>query len=86
MKMNWIDVVKAVFSLFPAVIAAIKAVEDLLPESNKGADKLELIREIVIDTDKEVKENWPLVEKIIASVVAFCNKFGIFKTTKKSQK
>jgi hypothetical protein len=81
--MNWIEIVKAVFSLFPAAVAAIKAIEELLPESNKGADKLELIRTIIIDTDSGVKENWPLVEKIIASVVAFCNKFGIFKTTKK---
>jgi len=81
--MNWIQRIKALFDLLPAVIAAIKAIEALLPEANKGADKLELIRTVAVGTDAEITKNWPMVESIIASVVSFCNKFGIFKTTKK---
>ena len=82
MKMNWVQIVKAVFELFPVIIAAIKAIELLFPESNKGAEKLALVRDVIIDIDADAKENWPLIEKIIGKVVSFCNAMGIFKTTK----
>jgi len=80
--MSWIAIVKIVLELLPAIIAAIKAIEELLPESNKGAEKLALVREIITSTGDEASKNWPLIESTINKLVGFFNKLGIFKTSK----
>jgi hypothetical protein len=80
--MSWIAIVKIVLELLPAIIAAIKAIEELLPESNKGAEKLALVREIITSTGDEANKNWPLIESTINRLVTFFNKLGIFKTSK----
>lgn len=80
--MNWIVIVKTVLELLPAIIAAIKAIEAVLPEANKGVEKLALVRGIITGTGDEATKNWPMIESTINKLVAFFNKLGIFKTSK----
>lgn len=79
--MNWVSIVKIVLELLPAIIAAIKAIEDLLPKEKQGTEKLALVREIITTTSDEASKNWPIIEAVITKLVAFCNKVGIFKTS-----
>jgi len=80
--MSWIAIVKVILELLPAIIAALKAIEAALPEANKGAEKLSLVREIVEGVSDDAKKNWPYIELAIAKIVAFFNKVGIFKPSK----
>ena len=81
--MSWIAIAQAVLGLVPAIISAIKAIEELFPESGKGVEKLDLIRGILETINEQSKELWPIIEKVVGVVVSFCNAMGIFKTTKK---
>lgn len=81
--MNWISSVKAILELLPVIIVALKAIESLLPEAGRGADKLALVRDIVEGVNDDARKNWPAIETAISKIVAFFNKVGIFKTTSK---
>jgi hypothetical protein len=76
--MNWLNIVKIVLSLLPAIIAAIKAIEEVLPESNNGGQKLQLIRTIIESVSTEAAAAWPYIEKSVNALVAFFNSTGIF--------
>lgn len=78
--MKWLEIVKIVLQLLPAIITAIKAVEEVLPESGKGAEKLMLIRGIIESVSAESKAIWPCLESTISTIVDWFNKVGIFKT------
>ena len=77
--MSWLGIVKMVLELLPAIIAALKAIESVLPETGKGAEKLALVRDIVEGVNDDAKNNWPLIENTIGKIVAFLNKVGVFK-------
>lgn len=72
--MNWINTAKALLTLLPAIIEAIKAIEEAIPVSDKGGAKLAAIREILESVDGGVKDLWPLIEKAITVLVALFNK------------
>ena len=79
--MKWLELAKTLLSLLPAIITAIKAIEEALPATGQGAVKLALIREIIESVSGELTEIWPYVEKVISLVVAWFNKTGVFKTS-----
>jgi hypothetical protein len=72
-----------VIQLIPALIELIKAIEAAIPESGKGKEKLEAIRNIIEITYDGAKEIWPMIEKIVATLVTMFNKTGVFITTPK---
>ena len=79
--MKWLELAKTLLSLLPAIITAIKAIEEALPATGQGAAKLALIREIIESVSGELTELWPYVEKVISLVVSWFNKTGVFKTS-----
>lgn len=68
-----------IVQLIPALIEIIKAVESLLPEGGKGSEKLDLVRSILVRTYEGVTEYMPTIENVIAVIVEFANKTGVFK-------
>lgn len=72
------ETIRTVLSLLPVVIQAVKSLEDLFPESGKGAMKFELIVDVLKETHEVSNEVLPLVEKIINVVVDVFNRFGVF--------
>ena len=69
--------------LIPSIIAAIKSLEEFIPASGAGKDKLAVIRQIIESTYEGAKEAMPTIEKVIATLVDLANKYGVFKTTTK---
>ena len=59
--------------LLPAIVAAVKALEDALPVSGQGKSKLAALREIMVSVDAGVTAIWPMVETAVAAVVALMN-------------
>jgi hypothetical protein len=77
-----------ILKLIPALIAAIKAVEDAVPVSGKGKEKLETITgiaEVVYDSTAELQKDTPkekLIQIIIGAAGKLVNLFnvtGLFK-------
>jgi hypothetical protein len=62
-----------VLRLLPAIVAAVKALEDALPVSGQGKSKLAALREIMVSVDAGVTAIWPMVETAVAAVVALMN-------------
>jgi len=68
-----------ILQIFPLLITVIQSVEELIPSEGKGKEKLALIRETMTTAYSGVAEIWPVVEKIISTIVATCNTVGAFK-------
>ena len=84
--MQFFEILKLVIGLLPILIQAIKAVEQAIPESGKGADKLELIKGVVqtaYDTSNKLsvsfEQLWPTVSGTIQTIVKTFNNTGAFK-------
>lgn len=84
--MQYLIYVRVILSLLPALIEAIKAIEAAFPASGQGPLKLELVRSIVEQAYNagtgalaKFEDIWPVLQKTIASLVAFMNSTGIFK-------
>ena len=69
-----------VLSLVPALMALIAAVEEMFPQAGKGAEKLAMVKEILTAAYASIQESMPLVERLIAIIVAAANRMGAFKT------
>ena len=67
-----------VLSLIPALIQAIKAIEEAIPGEGKGEQKLAAIREIIETVHDGASALWPTLAKVIATLVATFNKTGVF--------
>ena len=68
-----------ILQLFPAIIAAIKSLEEFLPVDGAGKEKLDIIKKTLEIADSTSKEIWPMLEKIIGLLVSAANTLGIFK-------
>jgi len=84
--MNWLSIAISVLQLIPAIIKAMKALEEAIPENNVGPLKLAVIRETLLAINDQVAEIWPYIEKAINAIVAVFNQVGIFTTNKKEIK
>ena len=76
--MNWLSTATALLQLLPAIIAAIKAIEEAIPGQGHGEAKLAAIREILESVSGQVSTLWPFIEKAISVLVSLFNKTGTF--------
>lgn len=65
--------------LLPALIAAIKAIEEAIPGAGQGEAKLAAVRGIIEAVDTGYKNLWPQIQPVIAVLVGLFNKTGAFK-------
>jgi hypothetical protein len=82
---KFIELFKLLAALLPTIMACVRAVEEALPDSGKGAEKLRAIRELIEAAWNSVQaasipfaEAWPLIEKAVAAVVGLFNRTGVF--------
>jgi hypothetical protein len=76
--MNWLATVTTVLQLLPAIITAIKAIEEAIPGQGQGEMKLAAIREILEAASSQAATLWPTLEKAIGVLVGLFNKTGTF--------
>lgn len=84
--MVWLESIKLILSIFPALISAIKTIEASIPVDGKGAEKLELVKNVMQATfdnsEKAVstfEQIWPMLQSVITSIVNAFNSTGVFK-------
>lgn len=77
-QMNWLSTATALLQLLPAIITAMKALEEAIPGKGQGEMKLAAIREILESTSGQVQMLWPFIEKAIGVLVGLFNKTGTF--------
>ncbi len=65
--------------LLPALIAAIKAIEEAIPGAGQGEAKLAAVRGIIEAVDAGYKGLWPQIQPVIGVLVGLFNKTGAFK-------
>ena len=80
--MNWLQIAITVLQLIPAIIKAMKALEDAIPYDSVGPLKLAVIKGILEDINDKIAEIWPYIEKAITLITNIFNKTGVFKTSK----
>jgi hypothetical protein len=85
--MRFLEIVRLIASLLPTLIEIIQAVEEAIPESGKGQDKLAMVRELLEvahkstgDLGQSFAEIWPIVAEVIDRIVALFNKTGVFSS------
>jgi hypothetical protein len=83
---NAITMIKLLISLGPDIIKFIKAMEELMPEGGKGAEKLAIVRSFLEGAWQgfgtalpAFEEFWPKLNIIITMLVSTFNAAGIFK-------
>lgn len=76
--MSWLSTATALLQLLPAIITAIRAIEEAIPGKGQGELKLAAIREILESVSGQVSALWPFIEKAISVLVSLFNKTGTF--------
>jgi len=76
--MNWLETATSLLKLLPAIITAIRAIEEAIPGKGQGELKLAAIREIIESVSGQVITLWPYIEKAISVLVGLFNKTGTF--------
>lgn len=81
--MKFIKTVQIVLQLLPALITAIKAIEQAIPGSGKGEQKLaavratlETVNEATGDLEQPFEEVWKILSKVVGIFVATLNTAG----------
>ena len=84
--MQWLENIKLILSIFPALINAIKTIEASIPVDGKGAEKLELLKGVMQTTFENstkavstFEQVWPMLQSVIVSIVNAFNATGVFK-------
>ena len=70
-----------ILQLIPALTTALKAIEEAIPGSGKGEQKLSAIRGILEAVDGSITSLWPQISSVIGVLVTLFNNTGIFKKT-----
>ena len=68
-----------ILQLIPTLITALKAIEEAIPGSGKGEQKLSAIRGILEAVDGSITSLWPQISSVISVLVTLFNNTGIFK-------
>ena len=76
---NALQIVKTVLMLVPALIQAIKAIEEAIPGQGQGEMKLAAIRQIIEDTYEQSAMILPAITSTIGVLVNLFNKTGTFE-------
>ena len=71
--------VVTIFQIVPAIIAAMKAIEDAIPGSGTGEQKLAAIRGMLETIDDSYKDLWPKISGVIGVLVNLFNTTSVFK-------
>ncbi len=74
-----LEKIMTVLSLFPAIIAAVKSVEEAIPGSGNGNAKLDIILNSILAIGDAAKTMIPIITSVIGVVVAGFNAAGVFK-------
>ena len=84
--MQFLQILKLILSLLPAIIDAVKSIEQTLPAGGQGAQKLDLVRQILAsayststDAVGTFEQVWPSIQGTVNAVVSFLNVTGVFK-------
>lgn len=72
------DKLLIIMRLLPAIVAAIKAIEEAVPGAGKGAEKLQAVRQIIETVDAAATALWPQIEAVVSVLVGLMNKTGVF--------
>jgi hypothetical protein len=76
--MSWATSI-AILNLIPAIIAAMKALEEAVPGKDLGGEKSAAIKAILEATNSQIAVYWPMIQKGIDILAAFFNKTGTFQ-------
>ena len=68
-----------ILQLIPALITALKAIEEAIPGSGQGEQKLAAVRGILEAVDGSITSLWPQISSVISVLVTLFNNTGIFK-------
>lgn len=68
-----------VVAAIPLIIEIVKAVEKLLPEKGRGAEKLAAVRQMVEAAYGDVTAVWPQIEAVVSLFVRLANLAGTFR-------
>lgn len=84
--MQWLTIIRAVLSLLPLIIEAVKAIEAAFPQSGAGAAKSAAIRstlesayKVASDASVAFDALWPAIQTAINAVVGVANSTGAFR-------
>ena len=75
--MSWATAI-AILNLIPAIIAAMKALEEAVPGKDMGGEKSAAIKGILEATNSQIGTYWPMIQKAIDVLATFFNKTGVF--------
>lgn len=67
-----------IVQMIPALITLVKELEAAMPKAGVGAEKLAAVRKIVEASFDGAMEIWPVVEKVIGTLVGLFNSTGVF--------
>ena len=73
------NTIMIILQLIPALITAIKAIEEAVPGSGQGEQKLAAIRQILEAVDSGAAKMWPTISSVIGVLVNLFNATGTFK-------
>ena len=73
------NAITTILQLIPALIAAIKAIEEAIPGQGQGEAKLAAIRAILEAVDAGIAKLWPQIGSTIGVLVGLMNSTGAFK-------
>ncbi|MBP9714801.1 MAG: hypothetical protein KBD60_14135 [Sterolibacterium sp.] len=73
------NAVMIILQLIPALIAAMRAIEEAIPGTGKGEEKLSAIRQILEAVDSSATKYWPQIQAVIGVLVNLFNTAGVFK-------
>ena len=68
-----------ILQLIPALITALKAIEEAIPGSGQGEQKLAAVRGILEAVDGSITSLWPQISSVISVLVTLFNNTSIFK-------
>ena len=75
------NTVLIIMQLIPAIIAAMRAIEEAIPGTGQGEQKLAAVRGILEAVDGSISKLWPQISTIIGVLVNLFNKTGQFKVS-----
>ena len=68
-----------ILQLIPALITALKAIEDAIPGSGMGEQKLSAVRAMLEVIDGSISKLWTQISGVIGVLVNLFNATGVFK-------
>lgn len=72
------NVFLAILQSIPAIIAAIKAVEQAVPGSGQGKAKLDAVLGLITAVNNEFAQCLPQLTNVVGTLVALFNATGVF--------